>query len=88
MVLLQHGHAFAGGDDHLARRRLQLAGKHLEEGGLARTVRADDAVAVAGSKLDIDILKKRLAAVGEGDILCCDHGLSVSFFCSLLFRVF
>ena len=82
VILAQHGHAFAGGDDHLARGRLQLTGKHLEERRFARSVCADDAIAVAGGEFDVDVLKERLTAVRKRNILGCDHVIRFSFFCS------
>ena len=75
VVLLEHGHALAGGDGDIAGRRLQLAREQLEECRLARAVGADDAIAVTGCKLDVDVLEKRLPAIAQGDVLCCDHGL-------------
>ena len=86
MVLLQNGHALTGRDDDLARGGLKVAGEHLEEGGLARAVRADDAVAVAGGELDVDVLEERLAAVGKRNILRCNHGDQVLLFTALLFQ--
>ena len=80
VVLTQHGHALAGGDDHFARGRLQLTGKHFEERRFARSVCADDAVTVAGGKFDVDVLEERLAAVRKRNILGCDHVIRFSFF--------
>ena len=79
VILLEHGHALARRDDDLAGGGLQIAGEHLEEGGLARTVGADDAVAVAGCELDVDVFEQRLAAVGQGHVLRCDHLTLISF---------
>ena len=80
VVLAQDGHAFAGGDDHFARGRLQLAGEHLQESRFARSVCADDAVAVTGGEFDVDVLEERLAAVRKRNILRCDHVTRFSFF--------
>ena len=80
VVLTQNCHAFAGGDDHFARGRLQLAGQHLEERRFAGSVRANDAVAVSGGEFDVDVLEERLAAVRKRNILRCDHVIRFSFF--------
>ena len=85
VVLLQNGHTFAGRDHDVARGRLQFAGEHLEESRLAGTVGANNAVAVACGKLDVDILKERLSAVRERNILGCDHGFLVLLFEVVIF---
>ena len=56
LILLEDGHARAGLEEDIAGRRLQLAGEHFQEGGFAGAVRADDAVAVAGCELQVDLL--------------------------------
>ena len=66
MVLLQHGQPLAGRDDHLADRRFDFAGQDFQKGRLAGAVGADQAVAVAGRELDIDILEKDAFAVLQG----------------------
>ena len=80
VILAQDGHALAGGDDHFTRGRLQLAGEHLQESRFARSVCADDAVAVTGGEFNVDVLKERLSAVRKGNILGCDHVTRFSFF--------
>ena len=80
MVLAKDSHALAGGDHNIAGRRFQFAGEDLEERGFSGSVGADDAVAVAGGKLDIDILKEGLAAIGKRYILRCNHGAQVLLF--------
>ena len=87
VVLLEDGHALAWGNHDVARGRLQLTGKHLEEGRLAGAVRADNAVAVSGGKLDIDVLEERLSAVRERYVLGCDHGFLVLLFEVVIFLV-
>ena len=58
MILLQEGKPLARRNGHIAAGGLQLAGKDLQERGLARSVGADQAVAVSLRKFDIHILKK------------------------------
>ena len=73
LILLEHRHTGLGQDGHLAGGGLQLAGEDLQEGGLARAVGADDAVAVALGKLEIYVGKERLTAVGQAQIGNCNH---------------
>ncbi len=63
LILLEHRHPGLGQDAHLAGGGLQLAGEDLQEGGFARAVGADDAVAVALDELQVHMGEKRLAAV-------------------------
>ena len=72
MVLLEHGHARAGLNGYVAGAGLQLTRKNLQEGGLARAVCTDNAIAVALGELDVYILEKRLtgkvyAHIGNGN---------------------
>ena len=55
LVLLQNAHALFGGDMHGAGGRLKFAGEYLYKGGFSGTVCADDAVAVAGGELQVDV---------------------------------
>ena len=73
VVLLEHRHPLVGRDDHLAGGRLQIAGEDAQEGGLACAVRADDAIAVAGDELQVHVLKQRLPAEVQRDIVDCNH---------------
>ena len=66
LVLLEDGHAALRVEHDAAGGRLQLAGKYLDEGGFARAVRADDAVAVAGGELQIDARKQHRRAELHG----------------------
>ena len=78
LVLLQNGKARAGLEKHLAGGRFQLAGENFQKRRLARAVRADDAVAVAGGKLQVDLLKKNAAAKLHGKIGNGNHAVSPS----------
>ena len=62
LVLLQNGDPLGGVDLNGAGGRIQLPGEDAQEGGLARPVGADNAIAVAGQKLQIYMLKQPLAA--------------------------
>ena len=76
VVLLQHAHALAGALAHRAGGGCQLAAEDAHQCGLARTVGADYAVAVAGSELEVHILEERLFAELYCQIADCDHSLS------------
>ena len=69
MVLAEHGHAFAGRDFQFAAGTFQFAGEHFQEGGFARAVRADHAVAVAFDEFEVDIVKKYALAELYGNIV-------------------
>ena len=71
--LLQDAHPLLLGDDDLAGGGLQIAGEHPEERGLACAVGADDAVAVAGGKLQIHVLKQGLTAEVDADVIDSNH---------------
>ena len=73
VILLQDSEALARRDLDCAACRLNVACQQFEEGGLAGTVRADDAVAVAGGKLQVDLLKKNAASKLHGKIGNRDH---------------
>jgi hypothetical protein len=60
LVLLQVGHALAGIERNIAGGGLQHPGQDFHEGGLARAVGADQAVAVAFAELDRDVLEQRV----------------------------
>ena len=54
-------------------KELKRAAKQLQKGGFARTVCTDDTVAVAGRKLQIDVLEQHLSAKLKGKIVDCNH---------------
>ncbi len=62
VVLLQHAHTLAGALRHTARCGRELPAEHAHQRGLAGTIGTDYAIAVAGSELEIDVLKKGLFA--------------------------
>ena len=73
VVLLQHGHPLILGDDDLTGGGLQIAGEDAKEGGLPRSVGADDTVAVAGDKFQVHVLEQRLSAEVQTDVVDSDH---------------
>ena len=76
LVLLQNGDPLGGVDLNGAGGRIQLPGEDAQEGGLARTVGADNAIAVAGQKLQIHMLEQPLPTELHTQIADCDHCLS------------
>ncbi len=73
LVLLQNGHPFGGVYIHAAGGGIQFTGKDPQEGGFARAVGTDDAVAVAGQELQVYMLEQPLAAELHTQIADCDH---------------
>ena len=57
MILLQEGQALSLRNYYISVRGLQLPGENLQEGGLAGSVRANQAIAVALRELNIYILE-------------------------------
>ena len=57
VILLEHGNPLRLGNDDLSGGRLQIPAQDPQEGGLACTVGADDAVAVAIGEFQIHILE-------------------------------
>ena len=76
LVLLQHGNPLVCLHHHSAGGGIQLAGEDAKEGGFACAVGADDAVAVAGQKLQVNMLEQPLAAKLHAEIRNCDHILT------------
>ena len=66
LVLREHADLLRPHD--VALLRVDLAGEHLHEGGLARAVGAGEAIAPAAGEGDRDILEEQLRAVAHGDI--------------------
>ena len=67
LILCKDGHTLVFAERHFALVGLDLAREHLQKGGLARAVGADDAVAVAAREFEIDVLEQLLAAVLQAD---------------------
>jgi hypothetical protein len=65
MVLPEHRHAKLWRVRHLAEIGLEFPGQYLEEGRLARSVGADDAVAIARHEFKVDILEQDALAKTE-----------------------
>ena len=74
LVLAQLAQAHAVFNRHFAAGLLQIAAQNLHEGGFARTVCADKAVAVAFAEFDGDVFKQRLRAELHGDVVGGNHG--------------
>ena len=70
LILAENRNSLPRTDDNLALVRFSFTGEDLQKSGLAGAVRADQAVAVTGSELDVDVFKDNPLAVGEGDICC------------------
>ncbi len=68
LVLLQRRQAQPGGDVHVAVRGLEIAAEHLEQRRLAGAVGADQAVAMAGQELDVDVLEEGFACEVDRDV--------------------
>ena len=73
LVLLQNGNPFAGIHDHSAGSGIQFAGEDPQKGGLAGTVGTDDAVAVAGEELQVNMLEQPLTAKLHTEIADSNH---------------
>ena len=67
LILCKDGHTLVLAQSHFALVGLDLAREHLQKGGLARAVGADDAVAVAAREFEVDVLEQLLAAVLQAD---------------------
>ena len=67
LILREDGHTLVLAQGHLALVGLDLAREHLQKGGLARAVGADDAVAVAVREFEVDVLEEFFAAVLQAD---------------------
>ena len=77
VVLGEDGHALARADGDLALVGLELAREELQEGGLARAVRADDAVAIARGEFEVDVLEEEAFAEGEREFGYAYHGITL-----------
>jgi hypothetical protein len=77
VVLAENGHALACPEDDVPPVRFQFTGKDFEKRGLAGAVRADDAIAVAGGELEVDILEQDPIAKGESEVADGYHGSAV-----------
>ena len=75
LVLLQHRHPLFGRQGHAAGGGLQLAGENFDKGGLARSVGADDAVAVAGGELQVHPGKQHRGAELHGKVIDRKHSI-------------
>ena len=76
VVLLQERQSLPGRHGHGAVGGIQLAGQDLEEGGFARAVCADNAVAVAFREFNGNIFKKRLLTQSQCNAVCLNHAAS------------
>ncbi len=76
-ILPEHADAGARGDGHRSRRGLLVSGQNLQEGRLARAIRAHEAVASTGAKLQRHVREQHAGAVFLGEIRSGDHGSMV-----------
>ena len=76
VILLEHGDPLGFGDDDLPGGRLQIPAENPQEGGLACTVGADDAVAVAVGEFQIHIFKEGIAPELKAYVGNSNHGTS------------
>ena len=73
LILLEDGHSGLGVNIDVAGARLELTGEDLQERGFAGAVGADDAIAVAGGKLQVHLGKQRGSAVLQREVINSDH---------------
>ena len=78
VVLPEDRHPLARRDDDLSAVGLDLSREDLHEGRLARTVGTDDAIAVAGRELYVDVLEEDLGSVRKRNVAGCDHAVVLS----------
>ncbi len=78
VILLQDRDALPRRDLDTALGRFQLPRQQAQQRGFPRPVRADDAVAVARRKFQIDILEQYPLAKLQGQAACCDHSSTSS----------
>ena len=79
LILLEDGHSGLGVNIDAAGARLELTGEDLQERGFAGAVGADDAIAVAGEKLQVNVLEQPLTAKLHTEIAYCNHFLLLNF---------
>ena len=75
VILRQDGEALARPQRDRATRRVELAADGAQEGGFTSPVGTDDAVAIAGQKLEIDVLKKDPLSESDVQTANCNHDL-------------
>ena len=85
LVLLQNGDPLGGVDGDAAGGGIQVTGEDTQEGGFARTVGTDDAVAVAGQELQVHVLEQPLAAELHSQIADSNH--DVLLWKSIIFQL-
>ena len=73
LVLLEDRQSLAFRDGDLACGRVNLSGEDIEERGFARTIGADEAVAIAGGEDDVDLGKEFPLAELQRHIADGDH---------------
>ena len=78
-VLVQRRHHHIGPDLHIARVGLQFADEHVEQGRLARAVRADDTHAIAAMDTHGEIADDQSFAEGFGNPFRVDHPRAATF---------
>ena len=76
VILLQHAHPLAGIDNDLSLAGFQLSGEDPQKGGFARPVGADNTVAVAFGKFQVNVFEKILPVKIDADIRYVNHSMS------------
>ena len=73
LILVKHRDALSRSLGDLAPIRLKLTCQNLKKGGFPGAVRPYQAVAVARSKLNIDVFEDDPLPIGESNIGCSYH---------------
>jgi hypothetical protein len=73
VILAKYRQALVIGDVNVARGGLELTAEQLQEGGFARAIGANDAVAVAGGEFEVNILEQDLTAEMKAEIVNGNH---------------
>ena len=64
----------SSGPGNLSGIGFDFTGQDLQEGGFARAVGTDEAIAIAGGEFDVDVFEQNAFAKGQGNVCGADHG--------------
>src|SRR5690606_2358226 len=73
VILTKYSHTLSGFNRHVATGRINVAREDLQKSGFACTVCSDYAIAVAGGKLDIYLVKQHTFSELKRQIISSDH---------------